>query len=258
MKKTLLQIDLNKYPDGIKSLFEGACVFDSSCSNTAQVLYVDKDEGYFVKCAEKGQLECENKMAKYFYKKGLGVEVIDYISCDKDYLVTRKADGCDAASKIYLENPKKLCDVLGEGLRALHELKIEDCPVNRMEAYFGTVDENYNKGIFDASIFYNGDISRDEAYRIACENKKYFLRDTLIHGDFCLPNIMLKDFKISAFIDVGNGGMADRHIDLFWGAWSLWYNLKTDKYTDRFFSSYGKDKINADAIRVVSAMECFG
>lgn len=258
MEKTLIKINLDDYPDKIKSLFEGARVFDSSCSEAAKVLYIEKDGGYFVKCAERGMLKAECDMAQYFYKKGLGVSVTDYISEDRDYLVTRKAEGEDAASKIYLENPKKLCDVLGEGLRALHDLKIDDCPEKRMETYFDTVEENYHKGIFDASIFYNGDIKRDEAYRIAQENKKYFEAHTLIHGDFCLPNIMLNDFKISAFIDVGNGGMADRHIDLFWGAWSLWYNLKTDKYTDRFFASYGKDKINTDKLRVVSAMECFG
>ncbi len=37
------------------------------------------------------------------------------------------------------------------------------------------------------------------------------------------------------FIDLGNGGVGDRHIDLFWGAWTLFYNLKTDRHTERFF-----------------------
>ena len=69
---------------------------------------------------------------------------------------------------------------------------------------------------------------------------------------------MLVDWRLSGFIDLGAGGVADRHIDLFWGAWTLGFNLGTDKYRARFFDAYGRDKIDPDKIRVVAAAEVFG
>ena len=66
---------------------------------------------------------------------------------------------------------------------------------------------------------------------------------------------MLDDFRFSGFIDVGNGGVGDRHIDLFWGAWTLRFNLKTDRYRERFFDAYGADKINKELIRAIAAAE---
>ena len=85
-----------------------------------------------------------------------------------------------------------------------------------------------------------------------------FQNDTLLHGDYCLPNIMLEDWKFSGFIDLGNGGVGDRHVDLFWGAWTLNFNLKTDQYRDRFFDAYGRDRVDEDMLRLVAAAEVFG
>ena len=64
--------------------------------------------------------------------------------------------------------------------------------------------------------------------------------------------------NFSSFIDLGAGGVGDRHVDLFWGAWTLNFNLKTDSYKDVFFSSYGKERIEKEALEAVSAAEIFG
>ena len=91
------------------------------------------------------------------------------------------------------------------------------------------------------------------------EGKCALRSDTLIHGDYCLPNIMLNDdFSLSGFIDLGAGGVSDRHIDLFWGAWTLGFNLGTDEYRSTFFDAYGRDRVDEDIIRVIGAAEVFG
>ena len=90
------------------------------------------------------------------------------------------------------------------------------------------------------------------------EGKTLLVNDSLIHGDYCLPNVMLDDWRHSGFIDLGNGGVGDRHIDLFWGAWTLWFNLKSDAYGDIFLDAYGRDKINKDKLKIVAACEVFG
>ena len=80
----------------------------------------------------------------------------------------------------------------------------------------------------------------------------------LLHGDYCLPNIILNGWKLSGFIDVGSGGVGDRHIDIFWGAWTLWFNLKTDRYRSRFLDAYGRDKADEEILAVIAAAEVFG
>ncbi len=54
---------------------------------------------------------------------------------------------------------------------------------------------------------------------------------TLVHGDFCLPNILVYNNKISGFIDVEAISIDDPWIDYSWAIWSLEYNLGTNKYT---------------------------
>ena len=59
-------------------------------------------------------------------------------------------------------------------------------------------------------------------------------------------------------MDVGCGGVGDRHIDLFWGVWTLSFNLKTDRYRDRFLDAYGRDRVDETALKIVAAAEVFG
>ena len=90
------------------------------------------------------------------------------------------------------------------------------------------------------------------------ERKESLSSDTLLHGDFCLPNIMLKNWRFCGFIDLGNGGVGDRHVDLYWGAWTLRFNLGTDVFRQRFFDAYGKDLVDPEKLRLIAAAECFG
>ena len=87
---------------------------------------------------------------------------------------------------------------------------------------------------------------------------KHLKTDTLLHGDYCLPNIMLDNWRFRGFIDLDCGGIGDRHVDLFWGIWSLGFNLKTDAYRDRFLDAYGRDAVEEEMLRLIAAIEVFG
>lgn len=262
VKRTKVEIDYEAYPKEIGDLLKGASVYDSSSSPAARVLLVDRDGGYFVKEAERGSLLKEAELAKFFAERKLTSNVLLYCTKgEKDYLITERVPGEDATFSAYLEKPEKLCEVLAESMRMLHAADMRNCPVpNRMKDYLTTVDERYHKGMFDPSIYGDNVVFKTaaEAWQTVQEYKHLFHSDTLIHGDLCLPNIILNSFSFSGFIDLGNGGVGDRHVDLFGCAWSLWYNLKTDKYTDRLFDAYGREKINKYALRAVYAAEAFG
>ena len=262
MKRILLTQPPTDMPSEIASYIQGADIYDSSCSSEARVYFVDKDGGFYIKTSKAGTLKTEAEMARYYHKIGLGVKVLSYVSSGSDWLVTESAIGEDCTHQLYLDDPKRLCEVLGESLRMLHDTPFDLCPVqNRTEIYSSTVDLNFASGMFDKDLFSGSVFGLDnakEAYAVFNDGREGLTSRVLLHGDYCLPNVILDNWKLSAFIDVGNGGVGDRHIDLFWAAWTLWYNLKTFEYTDRIFDAYGRDKVNTELLRVVAAAETFG
>lgn len=258
MKRTRITPDL---PREWLSFVGDAPVYDSSCSPEARVYYIQKENGYYLKRAPHASLAREATMAAYFHQKGLGPEVLSYLSAEYDWLLTARAAGEDATHPENLSRPEALCDAMASALRALHELPYADCPVpDRMREYFATVEEGYACGRFDATLFPSrvAPTGAEEAYALFRAGREQLSDRVLLHGDYCLPNIMMQNGAVTAFIDVGNGGVGDRHIDLFWGVWTLEYNLKTPRYGTRFLDAYGRDAVNLDLLRTVAAAECFG
>ena len=261
MKKTLTDKIPFELPFEVKRFIGNSQIYDSSSSPEARVYFIDKDEGYFLKLSKKGTLKREAEMTGYFHSKGLGAEVLFYLSGENDLLLTERIRGEDCTHADYLSDPARLCDTIAERLRALHELDFSGCPVkDRISEYLALAEKNYLSGDYDTSFFPDsfGYASAEQAYGKLCKGKSELKSNTLIHGDYCLPNIILDNWRFSGFIDLGSAGVGDRHIDLFWGAWTLSFNLKTDKYRDRFYDAYGRDKINTDLIDVVASAEVFG
>ena len=250
-------------PYELEKLISGADVYDSSCSPEARVYFIDKDGGYYLKKGTHCALETEAALTDYFHKKGLAPEVLFYRMCDGgiDWLLTSRVPGEDCTHATYLSEPKRLADTVGTLLRELHETDFSDCPLPyHTELYLVRAEKNYLSGNYDKSAFPDsfGYKSAEEAWGVLCEGKHLLKNEVLLHGDYCLPNIILDSWRFSGFIDLGNGGFGDRHVDLFWGAWTLGFNLGTDKYRERFFDAYGRDKIDEEKLKIVAAAEVFG
>ena len=261
MQKTRLRQLPEDLPDRFLPLVQTAAVYDSSCSPRARVLYLDRDSGYYLKRADRGQLELEARMARFYHAKGLGPEVLDYVSKDWDWLLTAAVPGEDCTAPRYLEDPKRLCDTIALELRKLHETDYTGCPVpDRTGDYVAAVEKNRATGRFEGDLSPDslGFCTADEAYALFSAGKDALRSKVLLHGDYCLPNILLQDWTLSGFIDVGYGGIGDRHIDLFWGAYTLRLNLKTDQYRSRFFDAYGRDVLDEPLLEIVAAAEVFG
>jgi len=262
MKRTLISALPDSIPQIAAELARGAKIYDSSCSPEARVYFIERDGGYYLKRGAHGTLEREAIMTEYFHKKGLGAHVVDYATIGEfDWLLTERVPGEDCTHKLYMGDPKRLCDLLARELRILHETDASDCPVqDRMSEYIALAERNYATGNYDTEHFPDsfGYRSAEEAYAALQAGKSELKNEVLLHGDYCFPNVMLEDFKLSGFIDLGNGGVGDRHVDLFWGAWSLGFNLGTNAYRERFFDAYGRDKIDENKLKIIAAAEVFG
>ena len=150
MQKVLTQINIEDYPESLRPLLAGADVYDSRCASGAEVLFIDRDGGYFLKSMKRGELEAEARMTKYFGSLGLGAKVLSFEQTDRDYMLTERVRGEDCTDRRYLSDPKRLCELYAELLYELHRRDFTDCPVqNRIESYSALAFENYRTGNYD-------------------------------------------------------------------------------------------------------------
>ncbi|MFD0871436.1 MULTISPECIES: aminoglycoside 3'-phosphotransferase [Paenibacillus] len=228
----------------------------------ASVYRMDQEDVLYLKITPKGELHHEAVMTRYLSGLGLCAKVLLYVQDDRhDYLVTEQVKGKDAADEEYLGQPERLCEVFAESLVRLHTMGVEDCPRdNGLERMVERAKENYRDGKADRSLLrYMGYESRDEAYRELLLLEDHSISDdrVVIHGDYCLPNVILNEFEFSGYVDVGYGGSGDRHYDLFWALWSLQFNLQSGRYSERFLDAYGRDRVDDARLRLCGLVSAF-
>ena len=242
---------LNQSPESFKQ---------TSGVSGAKTYLIEMDDTFYLKVWEKNRLKADYQTLCFFSKLGFTAAPLSYKSSDKDYLLTKEIKGLPASSEQFLQNPKRLATELGKILRRFHDMiNIDNCPFsNSVSDMLARVVTNYKNKEFDlrlASYVNNTDI--DNIYSYIMQHKDCLINDVVLHGDYCLPNILLKDnFELSGLLDMGAAGIGDRHYDLFWGRWSLQYNLKSDKYCDDFFSAYGKELIDSERLKVIGYISC--
>ncbi|MCL9638821.1 hypothetical protein L2094_01800 [Lactococcus lactis] len=64
-----LRINIEKFPEALHNTLKDAKIYDSSSSPEAQVLFIDKKDGYYLKIASSKTLEREAEMTAYFQKE---------------------------------------------------------------------------------------------------------------------------------------------------------------------------------------------
>ena len=69
----------------------------------------------------------------------------------------------------------------------------------------------------------------------------------LIHGDYCLPNVLVHEGRLSAVVDVGRVGLGNPETDLAAGVWTLQYNYGKG-FARSFLDAYGWPPMSDDAI----------
>jgi len=261
MKRTLIQPDFSRFPEAFHSLLAKYPVYDSSCSPEARVWLLDGDGGFYLKAAAKGALKTEAEMTQFFHRKGLGAEVCAYLSAETDWLLTRAVPGEDCTLRQYLDDPRRLCDTTATLLRQLHETDLSGCPISDCcRDRWNRAQAGYQRNFWEPELFSGiwEFSSMEDAWAFAEANRSSLKNEVLLHGDYCLPNVMLDNWQFTGFIDLGSGGAGDRHFDLLWGSWTLKFNLGTDAYCNRFLDAYGRDKVEPELLRTVAAIEIFG
>jgi kanamycin kinase len=251
-EKERVDVDTLSLPDELIEWIDHAPVYESSGQSGARTVYVDRDGGAYLKIAVSGSLVLASQMQTFFSKHKMSSPVLRYLSADRDYMITAPVKGEDGTSEKYLAEPDRLSEIFGRSLRLLHEVDIVDCPIkDRMSRLIRMAGSTpFVQTHLDDIAQYIGAVCADDSLAEILAMGGLLKEDVLIHGDYCLPNIILNNWAFEGFIDVADGGVGDRHYDLAWGLWTLNWNLKTPKYGQRFLDAYGWDRIDKDRLRI--------
>lgn len=148
-------------------------------------------------------------------------QVIAYeVENRKSYLLMSKIGGDMSCDTYYLEHPEELLEALTSGLKMFWEVDVRDCPYTRdvnavlKEARIRV--ENDCVDVLDAepTTFGEGGFKSPKQLLEWLENHRPSFEPVLSHGDFCLPNIFLKNGQINGFIDLGKTGVGDKWNDI--------------------------------------------
>lgn len=158
-----------------------------------------------------------------------------------DYLLISAISGVDASDDSLKNDIPQLIGQLVEGLKMIHALPIENCPFDeRNERKIELAAKLVENNLVDEDDFDEIRQGRtaESLFRELIENQPAAEDLVFTHGDYCVPNIILKNRRLSGFVDLGNSGVADRHQDIALLTRSVRHNFGAE-YEQSVFEIYG-------------------
>lgn len=157
--------------------------------------------------------------------------------------------GRDATAPELRADPARLIATLARGLRRFHQAPVEACPFRlTVTDAIGAVRRRVAAGVVDQSDLHDehAHLSLDEAValveRLAPDDED----PVVCHGDYCFPNVLIEDGRVTAYLDLGELNVADRWWDLAVASWSTTWNIGLG-WEGPFLDAYG---VEADERRM--------
>ena len=148
-------------------------------------------------------------------------QVLAYeVENEKSYLLMSKIDGVMSCDTYYMEHPEILLEALASGLKMLWSVDVSECPrVRDVDAVLREARVRVENHLVDGDdaepeTFGEGGFESPEYLLEWLESHRPSFEPVLSPGDFCLPNVFLKDGQIAGFIDLGKTGVGDKWNDI--------------------------------------------
>jgi aminoglycoside phosphotransferase len=155
----------------------------------------------------------------------------------QSYLLLSEIPGVDASDAYFKGKEREVIEQLAAGLKKIHSLPISDCPFDaRLDYKIEMAERLMLNGLVDESDFdeIRQGKTAQELFGELIETKPAEEDLVFTHGDYCVPNIILENEKISGYVDWGNAGIADRYQDIALLARSVKYNFG-EEWTEFLF-----------------------
>jgi len=148
--------------------------------------------------------------------------------------------GMDGTDPLLLARPERLVRMLANALRQLHDFPPTACPFDfRLPTAMTHVESRLRGGQIDTTQFQLEYAHHTPETAVLALRRDLPAAEDLVitHGDYCAPNIVFDDDRLSGFVDVGALGVADRWRDLAVAIWSI--ERIGHRWEDLFLSTYG-------------------
>ncbi|MBR6627632.1 MAG: aminoglycoside 3'-phosphotransferase, partial [Lachnospiraceae bacterium] len=166
----------------------------------------------------------------------------------KSYLLMSKMEGEMSCADYYLEHPSVLMEALAKGLKMLWKVDVKDCPCVRdvdvllKEARIQVENQLVDVDNVEPATFGEGGFESPAHLLEWLENHKPEFEPVFSHGDYCLPNVFLKDGSLSGFIDLGRAGIGDKWNDIALCYRSLKHNFD-GTYGGKVYEDFNPDML---------------
>jgi aminoglycoside phosphotransferase len=197
------------------------------------------------------KLVAEAERMKWLHDKLPVPDVVFYGSDDQnEYLLMTAIEGTMCCN---WKDKSEAIKLLAKGLRLFHSIDITSCPFDAtIDTHMQIALENMKKGVVCQDLISGYGVSSAlELYDRLLQSKPSVPDLVLLHGDYCLPNILLgasmSGTEIKGYIDLGDCGVGDRYSDLNQATHSIVYNFGKE-WLDLFYNEYGIAAIDTDRI----------
>jgi Aminoglycoside phosphotransferase len=246
-------MNISGLPDIIRAHVGGRALVSDTVGESGSRVFAVGDDMFLKIDGSDSNVKDEAVMMAWLHGKLPVPEVIEtHDDGENFYLLMSKVDGEMACSEIKLSDPEGAVRLLAEGIRMFQKIPTAGCPrVRDVDAMLKSALKNIESGDMDDHDW-SWDLTADLDLTTTAAVYDYLVKNAprdeelvLAHGDFCLPNVMLKDGRVEAFIDLGYSGISDKWYDIMQCRWSIRYNLRlkegifTHEYDALFFDSLG-------------------
>ncbi len=168
------------------------------------------------------------------------------------WMLTDGLPGDMLCDSVHLADPEGTVRVLAAALVELRGVDIADCPFDgRLDVQLRLAEEQVCNGSVRTSDWEttNRFASPEALLRYLAANRPEETPLVFTHGDFCLPNLLARDGRLTGFVDWGRGGIGDPWRDIALCVRSIHHNLGTaaDRVLPLLYESAG---IQPDAERL--------
>lgn len=187
-------------PNKIKELIKNYPLTKDDIGRSEDVVYLI-DKKYVLKVSKNHERLLKEKQINDYLKGKVPVAESIEFEADNEYSYYLQSyiDGESLISKKYLNNPDFLISILKKAIDLFHSIDASNCLFKNEES--------------EGEIF--------------------------VHGDLCLPNILVNNDEIVGFIDLGSAGVGDPWMDYAWCIWSFEYNLNSKEHTSKLIKELG-------------------